>query len=122
LLDLAVRCGFHNRNGNRPMKFVGVCRPGFGEQLRTEWKEYTEANPVHPLPQQGECVEAPPVSERHFILVESETEDFSSTAVRDSIINGQYDEMEKMLHPGVAEYIRNKNYFNYAEITKSLLK
>lgn len=114
------------------MKFVGVCRPGYGEQLRREWKEYVETHPL-PAPQNEELmrdiddiIDSQPnnsninnTAERHFILIESETEDFSSTAVRECIIGGNFAEMEKMLHPRVAEYIRAKNYFNYAEILKN---
>lgn len=117
------------------MRFVGVCRPGFGEQLRREWKEYVEKNPLQAKQEErlmrdfDDITDEPADNnnnvnnnngERHFILVETETEDFSSTAVRECIVNENFDEMEKMLHPGVAEYIRAKNYFNYAEIAKGV--
>jgi nicotinic acid mononucleotide adenylyltransferase len=116
------------------MRFVGVCRPGFGEQLRREWKEYVEKNPLKAkdedvlIRNMDDIIDGEPNdnnvnnnnAERHFILVETDTEDFSSTAVRECIVNERFDEMEKMLHPGVAEYIRAKNYFDYAEIAKNL--
>ena len=106
------------------MKFVGVCRPGYGERLRQEWKEYVENNPPQNEDRMIDDDTQPNnnninnTTERHFILIESETEDFSSTAVRDCIISGQFTKMEKMLHRDVAEDMRKKNYFNYAKVVK----
>ncbi len=112
------------------MKFVGVCRPGYGEQLRQEWKEYVEKHPLQTndgdkmnideeYNSQPNNSNINNTAERHFILIESETEDFSSTAVRNCILSGNIAEMEQMLDKNVAEYIRAKNYFDYAEILKN---